>query len=403
MGGGTFRRKFLLSSPAHFVSVIILSGIQISICIIWFFRNPPKPTTSTILSPNFVRYLHCTDHTNLWFLVSSGFLIILSLICTLLAFKSRNFPENYNHAKFISLAMFTFNVVWLTFMGAYYGNSQPGVHQPIFRCCAIIFSNLCLMLLIYGPKVYVIFFRPELNNARTFREMNLQHLLAGVDRGRTFSLASVGAPGHGNVYLMDCDPNEKAVQTTRVLTYNVHTQTDEENYKRRHKSSLVSKLFHRGRGSRRKTGEITSPTHKRGWSESDAPKKHIKIGISHSQSSPILLYAHSKGEERRRTRQVKPLLDDFDGSDEIGLDRIEEVKDNESLAISSTVIRNNGNGTLQDSCDYESTSSHHYYISSNDLEDEDKDDRDNDDDDGSVNAITKDDVFVMDDCTQSAA
>ncbi|XP_031566763.1 metabotropic glutamate receptor 3-like isoform X2 [Actinia tenebrosa] len=387
MGGGGFHRKFLLSRRAHFMSVLIFSAIQVSICITWFFLNPPKPKVSTIPFPDFVRFLHCTSHKNPWFLVSSGFLILLSIICTAIAFKSRNFPENYNHARFISLAMFTFNVVWITFMGAYYGNPQPGIHQVIIHCCAIIFSNLCLMMLIYGPKVYVIFFRPELNNARTFREMNLQHLLGGPERGRNFSFA-VGTPGHGNVYLMEqCDPNEKAVQTVHILTYNAQTQTDfkERVPIRRHKSSLVNRIF--GRGGWRKTGDIimvsSSPQHKRVWSESDAIKTRKHKSLSHCQSSPVISNSHCHTDN-----QAKPLLRDFDShsSDAFGLHSIEEAK--ESPATSRSRLRNAGN---QDIGDFESTTTNQYSCFS----EEDADNNDGDDEDEStVNDVRYDDVFT---------
>lgn len=385
MGSGVFHRKCLLSRPAHFIMVLTLSSIQVSICITWFFLNPPKSKISTIPLPDLVRFLHCTSHKNLWFLVSSGFLILLSIICTAIAFKSRNFPENYNHARFISLAMFTFNVVWITFMGAYYGNPQPGIHQVIIHCCATIFSNLCLMLLIYGPKVYVIFFRPELNNARTFREMNLQHLLGGPDRGRNFSFA-VGAPGHGNVYMMEqCDPNEKATQTIRVPTYDAQTQTYFKGKPqiRRHKSSLVSRIF--GRGSRRKTGDITlSPSHKRFLSESDATKSRRPKSLPHCHSSPILSHAHGGN-------QVEPLLSDFEDSDVCGLHSIEEAK--ESPATSKCMLNNDRNETAKASGDFESITTNHF-------SEEDAYNNDGDDefqDESAVTDVRYDDVFATTD------
>lgn len=275
-----FQTRVLLSKQFHFISVVVLTAIQIAICTAWLYQQPPRHMITKRSQPYPSRYLHCTSHTSYWFLVSSGFLIVLSLLCTILAFRSRNFPENYNHAKFVSLAMFTFDMVWLTFMGAYYGNREPGLHHPIIYACAILFSNLLLLLFFFAPKVYVIFCRPELNNARTFREMNFQHILEGTatrTTSRCYSLVSL--QGHNNVYLMDCDQdgNNKAVQTPRIYTRDTYSQTD---FKCNVKSSasLPQRLLSRF-GS------------KRGFSESDASKNVDLLskssGLSHSNSYPL--------------------------------------------------------------------------------------------------------------------
>lgn len=278
--GKSFHTRFLLSRRAHFTSVLVLISIQVAICTAWFYKQPPQQMITKRPPPNPSRYLHCTNHTSYWFLISSGFLIFLSLLCTILAFRSRNFPENYNHAKFVSFAMFTFDMVWLTFMGAYYGKTEHGLHHPVIDVCAILFSNILLLLFFFAPKVYVIFFRPELNNARTFREMNLQHILiASGQTMRTYSLALL--QGHENVYLMDCDGNNKAVQTPRTYTRDVHTQTD---FKPAQPTvSLMQRMFRIGSSRRRGHGAF-----KRGFSESDTPHTFDPIAISglHSYSSP---------------------------------------------------------------------------------------------------------------------
>ncbi|XP_020898792.1 extracellular calcium-sensing receptor-like [Exaiptasia diaphana] len=279
-----YQARCLRSSRAHFITVAVLTAIQVSICMAWFHDQPPLDKITKTLSLNPSRYLWCTNNTSYWFLISSGFLILLSVLCTILAFKSRNFPENYNHAKFVSLAMFTFDMVWLSLMAAYYGSTERGVKQHVIHICAVIFSNFLLLLFIFAPKVYVIFFRPELNNARTFREMNFQHILQGAaEQSRTFSLASL--QGHGNVYMMSSgDENNKAVQTPRTYTRDQQIQVDFKHQLVVHKRSLGHRIL--GIGARKR-----HMVEKRAYSESDAcdppeiPGKYFRSSSKRSNDS----------------------------------------------------------------------------------------------------------------------
>lgn len=259
-----YHARCLRSRRAHFTSVVILTAIQVSICLAWFHDQPPLEKITRKLSLNPSRYLWCTNYTSHWFLISSGFLIFLSVLCTILAFKSRNFPENYNHARFVSLAMFTFDMVWLSLMVANYGITEPGDKQPVIDICAVIFSNFLLLLFIFAPKVYVIFFRPELNNARTFREMNFKHILQGAAEQQTFSLTSL--QGRNNVYLMNCgDENNKAVQTPRTYTRDQHTQADLKEQPAVQKKGFGRRILGIGSRKRRMIKEG-----KRAYSEGDS-------------------------------------------------------------------------------------------------------------------------------------
>lgn len=50
--------------------------------------------------------------------------IILIVLCTLYAFKTRKIPENFNEAKYIGFTMYSTCIVWLAFIPIYFGTNN---------------------------------------------------------------------------------------------------------------------------------------------------------------------------------------------------------------------------------------------------------------------------------------
>ena len=47
--------------------------------------------------------------------------MLLIIICTVYAVKTRNIPENFNESKFIGFSMYTTCIIWLAFVPIYFG------------------------------------------------------------------------------------------------------------------------------------------------------------------------------------------------------------------------------------------------------------------------------------------
>ena len=219
--------KVLILKKVQLVFVLSTSFLQLVFCTLWMCLDPPKAKIINIWKNdvNLERHVSCTS--SVWFFVTSGTLILLSLVRTSLAYQSRHLPENYNSAKFITFAMFTFDLVWVMTMAAYYGNPYGDSSQVIFKSFAIIISTLCILMLVLGPKVYVVLFRPELNNYRTFRKANLFyafHSTANRRREGSVGLETL-ANSPQNVFMMDIQSNDKAVQT---VCHSIDTETQTE-------------------------------------------------------------------------------------------------------------------------------------------------------------------------------
>uniref|UniRef100_A0A1I8JPD4 G_PROTEIN_RECEP_F3_4 domain-containing protein n=1 Tax=Macrostomum lignano TaxID=282301 RepID=A0A1I8JPD4_9PLAT len=80
-------------------------------------------------------------------------ILILIVLCTLYAFKTRNIPENFNEAKYIAFTMYSTCIVWLAFIAIYFGSLRNFRHQRLGHC----------WLHVRFPKIYIVLFKPHKN------------------------------------------------------------------------------------------------------------------------------------------------------------------------------------------------------------------------------------------------
>lgn len=112
------------------INLLLLSGFCIHIGIVsvqligtigWLlYENPdireihPQPLTAV---------LTCKVST-FSLIMSLVYNMILILLCTLYAFKTRKIPENFNEAKYIGFTMYSTCIVWLAFLPIYFGTNN---------------------------------------------------------------------------------------------------------------------------------------------------------------------------------------------------------------------------------------------------------------------------------------
>ena len=105
--------------------------------------------------------------------------VIIILLCTFYAFRTRKTPANFNEARYIGFAMYTTCIIWVAFIPV-----QIGVNKDYATITLSINTTLnatTLLLCIFGPKVYILVLRPTRNlrskslNSWRSHEAEFQH------------------------------------------------------------------------------------------------------------------------------------------------------------------------------------------------------------------------------------
>ncbi|WAR25292.1 GRM-like protein [Mya arenaria] len=168
------RRPPFISPKSQIMISILLVSLQVIFTIIWLVLEPPG---TRLYFPNGKRdevILKCRTE-DLSFLVSLIYNIILIIICTFYAIKTRKIPENFNESKFIGFAMYTTCIIWLAFVPIYFGTLNSFQVQITTLCVSISLSASVALVCLFTPKMYIIFFQPEKNVRKLTMMMNSMH------------------------------------------------------------------------------------------------------------------------------------------------------------------------------------------------------------------------------------
>ncbi|XP_016842325.1 metabotropic glutamate receptor 7 isoform X1 [Nasonia vitripennis] len=149
------------TSPKSQVAISVgITSVQLVGAIIWLIIEPPD--TSEIYPYPLTAVLTCRVST-FALMMSLVYNMLLILLCTLYAFKTRKIPENFNEAKYIGFTMYSTCIVWLAFIPIYFGTNNDYKIQIASMCMCINISATVALGCLFTPKVYIVLFQPYKN------------------------------------------------------------------------------------------------------------------------------------------------------------------------------------------------------------------------------------------------
>ena len=98
-----------------------------------------------------------------------AYVVVLALICAVQAFRSRNLPSRFNEARFIFYAVFVMLIILVLVVPLQMNSRTVFTEYYVMGIC-VYCSNLAVLCIIYSQKVWIIWQKPELNNARIFKK-----------------------------------------------------------------------------------------------------------------------------------------------------------------------------------------------------------------------------------------
>ncbi|KAF4532507.1 hypothetical protein B566_EDAN007622, partial [Ephemera danica] len=141
---------------------ICLAIVSVQLCgtLIWLLFE--KPDVKEVYPYPLTAVLTCGVST-FSLMMSLVYNMILILLCTLYAFKTRKIPENFNEAKYIGFTMYSTCIVWLAFVPIYFGTNNDYKVQIASLCMCVNISATVALGCLFTPKVYIVLFQPKKN------------------------------------------------------------------------------------------------------------------------------------------------------------------------------------------------------------------------------------------------
>ncbi|XP_037071086.1 metabotropic glutamate receptor 2-like [Pollicipes pollicipes] len=159
MGTKTIKRPSYTSPKSQLVICAGLVSIQLIGIIVWLILEPPA--TKEVYPSRTTVVITC-GIGSLSQVVSLSYNMVLIVLCTWYAFKTRKIPENFNEAKYIGFTMYSTCIVWLAFVPIYVTTHEYKV-QLASLCICVNISATVTLLCLFMPKLYIVVFQPYKN------------------------------------------------------------------------------------------------------------------------------------------------------------------------------------------------------------------------------------------------
>ena len=155
---GMFNIRFQL------VLAILLTFIILVVALVWVLIYQPEVTYH--YADTYV-IIDCGNQSDKLLIITMGYTAVLAITTTFLAYKARNLPENFSETRYIGFSMFTFCIIWLTYIPLYYG-TNPAI-KYVFLCFCLIVTGFSSLICMFFNRLRIILFHPDQNRTEVIR------------------------------------------------------------------------------------------------------------------------------------------------------------------------------------------------------------------------------------------
>lgn len=118
------KRPSYTSPKSQLIICSCLVSIQLIFIIAWLIRDPPSVREAQDKIGGRKVLVHQCGISSVATAVSLIYNIVLIILCTCYAFKTRKIPDNFNETKYIVFTMYSTCIVWMAFIPIYFGTNN---------------------------------------------------------------------------------------------------------------------------------------------------------------------------------------------------------------------------------------------------------------------------------------
>eukprot|EP00794_Sanderia_malayensis_P000600 gene600-1261_t len=190
----TVKRPSMVSPRSQIIMSLALTAVQILIGLVSINGNGVKISMAYPSHRQYVlQFCQLSKET---VFMNLSFSTALMIATTWFAFKTRNFPKNYNEAKYIGFTMYTTCLALAVFLPIFgFLDNKEGGYRMIIMCCVCEIVATINIIGLFGHRMKLILNKSQLNIDTTMTTMRSScsktHLNSSVDETQRVAIVLV--------------------------------------------------------------------------------------------------------------------------------------------------------------------------------------------------------------------
>jgi len=162
---------------------------QVAIVVISTSLDPPEITMQMPKRAEKFVELYCRLPQS-GLLASLSYNLILVIICTFYAFKTRKLPDNYKESRYIAFCVDTTLVIWITFLPTYFTTSRATAKTTILVVSLLLNASVTMACL-FIPRLYSLYMnlREVSRNGHIYKDLKIVKHVVQRNRSHGNSLS----------------------------------------------------------------------------------------------------------------------------------------------------------------------------------------------------------------------